>query len=320
MRPQGPEDAQAIAVARATIARGSRSFALASSVLPPRCSAEAAVVYSWCRRVDDAVDEATSSGAARAALERERALLASLYAGVRPSDPVLAAFPDVLLRHHIPARYPFDLLAGMEMDVAGARYRTQEELLLYCYRVAGTVGLMMSHVMGVSEQRALRNACHLGIAMQLTNICRDVLEDWERGRLYVPDHVLAEHGLGDLRSLLGSPLPIQARGELARAVQRLLALAEQYYRSGEGGLAALPWRCSFAVRSARWIYAEIGRVIARRHFDVFAGRAVVSTPRKLLLLARALLASARELPRRLRHPFRRAVIPDLVVTDELLRL
>ena len=204
--------------------------------------------------------------------------------------------------------------------MVGTRYATQEQLLLYCYRVAGTVGLMMSHVMGVSEQRALRNACHLGIAMQLTNICRDVLEDWERGRLYVPEQLLAEHGLGDLRSLLGAPLPVQARDELARAVQRLLALAEHYYRSGESGLRALPWRCAFAVRAARWIYAEIGRVLARRHFDVFAGRAVVSTPRKLLLLARSLLASSRELPRRLLHPFRRAAIADLVVTDELLRL
>ncbi len=320
MSAQAPQHAQAIAVARATIARGSRSFALASSVLPPGCSADAAVVYSWCRRVDDAVDLAGSTGRARAALERERAVLASLYAGVRPEDPVLAAFQDVLLRHHIPARYPFDLLDGMEMDVAGMRYRTLDELILYCYRVAGTVGLMMSHVMGVSEPRALRNACHLGLAMQLTNICRDVLEDWERGRLYVPDQVLAEYGLGELRGQLGTPLPVQVRQELARAVQRLLELAERYYRSGESGLRALPWRCSFAVGAARWIYAEIGRVIARRHFDVFSGRAVVSTPRKLVLLLRALLLCVRDAPRRLLHPFRRAAIPDVVMTDELLRL
>ncbi|HET9451352.1 MAG TPA: phytoene/squalene synthase family protein, partial [Aggregicoccus sp.] len=296
MSPEAARHGRAVALARSTIAKHSRSFALASSVLPAGPSAEAAVVYSWCRRVDDAVDLAASTGAARAALERERSLLASLYAGVRPEDPVLAAFQDVLLRHHVPARYPFDLLAGMEMDVVGARYRSVDELLLYCYRVAGTVGLMMSHVMGVSEQRALRNACHLGIAMQLTNICRDVREDWERGRLYVPDQLLAEYGLGELRQQLGAPLPVQARAPLARAVQRLLELAEHYYRSGERGLAALSWRCSFAVRAARWIYAEIGRVLARRHFDVFSGRAVVSTPRKLLLLVRALLASARELP------------------------
>lgn len=290
--------ADAVALCRQTIAVHSRSFALASRVLPPRCRDEAAVVYTWCRRADDAVDLARPGQQARA-LARLGAELDGIYDGVAQADIARAAFQQVVQRYRIPRDYPAELLAGMDMDVHGQRYDDMHTLLLYCYRVASTVGLMMSHVMGVTHDGALRHAAHLGMAMQLTNICRDVREDWDMGRLYVPTELLAEHGIGDLAQALGGPFPARARHPMRGAVARLLAEAERFYRSGDRGLAALPWRSAFGVRAARLVYAAIGDRITRNGFDVLAGRAVVPTWHKLLLVGRAGAGALAELPARL---------------------
>ncbi|HXI56158.1 MAG TPA: squalene/phytoene synthase family protein, partial [Polyangia bacterium] len=134
-------------------------------------------------------------------------------------------------------------------------------------------------IMNVRDPAALRRAAHLGIAMQLTNICRDVAEDERRGRVYLPDELLA---LDD-----GATVDAGADQRMATAVQELLARAEHFYRSGDLGLARLPLRCALAIRAARLIYADIGRQIARVGFDVRAGRAVVSRGRKLWLVLRA---------------------------------
>ncbi len=286
-----------MAVCRQTIAHHSKSFALASRVLPPASRDATAVVYTWCRRADDAVDLVPPAEQPRA-LARLRDELAVVYSDRRPADPVLAAFQDVTRDAGIPRLYPAELLAGMEMDATGFVYETTDELLRYCYRVASTVGLMMSHVMGVADDDALRNAAHLGIAMQLSNVCRDVLEDWERGRLYLPDELLARHGAGDLRDHLGGPFPGELAEAVAGAVDELLALADRYYRSGDRGLIALPWRCAFAVRTARLVYAAIGARVRRAGCDVRAGRAVVPGWAKALLVLRAAAVAVGELPRR----------------------
>ena len=267
----------AITLARGELARGSKSFALASRLLPPRIRDQTALVYAWCRRADDAID-LTAAGAQAEALARLEAELDAIYAG-RVTDPVLAGFAAVVADRAIPRAYPEALLAGMAMDVAGTRYRTVAELELYCWRVASVVGLMMSHVLGVTRDDALVEAAHLGLAMQLTNICRDVAEDWERGRLYLPDELLAAHGV-------------------AGAVAELLAIADRHYRRADRGLAALPWRSALAVRAARRIYAAIGGRIAARGHDVTAGRAVVSTPAKLWHAGVAVIAAAAEAPGR----------------------
>ena len=189
--------------ADATIAHHSKSFSLAAKILPPACRDDAAVVYSYCRRVDDAVDEVAAE-AALPAIARLRQELATLYqAAAEPAatpiaDPVLARFAAICESRRIPRHYPAELIAGMEMDAVGARYERLEDLLRYAYRVAGVVGLMMCHVMSLRGERALVHAAHLGIAMQLTNICRDVAEDWRRGRLYLPAELLARHGAKDL--------------------------------------------------------------------------------------------------------------------------
>lgn len=284
-----------------SIRRHSKSFAFASRLLPAGVRERAVVVYAWCRRADDAVDLAGPEGAA-AALERLRAELDDVYSEHVPADATVALFQRVCRERAIPRDYPRDLLAGMEMDVAGTRYDDMETLLRYCYCVAGTVGLMMCHVMGVGDPAATRNGAHLGIAMQLTNICRDVHEDWERGRLYIPDSVLARVGGAGLADRLGEPFPEAARAPVARATRLLLAEADTYYTSGDAGLRSLSWRCALSVRTARRVYAAIGSRVRAQRCDPLAGRAVVSLPRKLSLASASLAAAALETPRRVLSP------------------
>jgi phytoene synthase len=286
---------------RACIERHGKSFALASRLLPPSVAERAAIVYAWCRRADDAIDEAQGEPPERA-LVRLGDELRGLYAGVTPRDPVLQAFGGVLRETAIPWAYPASLLDGMAMDVGAQEYVELEDLLVYGYRVASTVGLMMCHVMGVSHPDALRHAAHLGLAMQLTNVCRDVREDWQRGRLYLPDALLRRHGAGGLGQRRGNPFPESAVGPCRLVVAELLGIADGYYRSGDAGLVHLSWRCALGVDAARRIYSAIGGEIARQGHDVRASRAVVPTARKLWLCAQA-VGSA--LARGLRHPARR---------------
>jgi 15-cis-phytoene synthase len=265
---------------RQAIRRHSRSFSLAQRLLPAESRDGAAVVYAWCRRADDAVDEVPKAEGTTALgrLERE---LDQIYAGIPQADPLLESFRHVVERCRIPEQYPRELLAGMRMDVEDNVYETLDELYLYCYRVAGTVGLMMCHVMGVGHPRALRHAVHLGIAMQLTNICRDIVEDWTRQRLYLP------------RSLLGRALPMPGaarafpaarKQEFARAVERLLLAADRFYASADQGLCYLAPRSRWAVLVARLVYSRIGHVIRARGADVTRGRAYVPLAFKLWLL------------------------------------
>jgi phytoene synthase len=289
----------AIAEARAAIAAGSRSFALASRLLPARARERAAVVYAWCRRADDAIDLARPEQRPPALARLHDELDAVYGSPGKEANPILRAFAEVVRERRIPRRYPAELVAGLAMDANGHRYATLDDLRLYCFRVAGTVGLMMCHVLGVSDDAALENAAHLGIAMQLTNICRDVHEDWQLGRLYVPEELLSECGLRALPSALGAPFPAVAREPLRRAIARLLTEADRYYASGRRGLSALPWRAALAVRSAGLIYASIGERVRAQGCDPLAPRAVVSAGRKALLLLRASCAALGDIPARL---------------------
>ena len=239
-------------------------------------------VYAWCRRCDDAIDLAPPAERP-AALRRMRAELDAVYAGEPIADPTLASFAGVVRRRDIPRRYPSELLDGFQMDVDGVRYATLAELLGYAYRVAGTVGVMMAHVLGARGTEPLRRAAHLGMAMQLTNICRDVDEDWRNGRVYLPQELL-----GCAAVPPASLDPTAAAG----AMVTLLARARAFYESGEGGLEALRFRCAGAIRAAALIYADIGRLIAARRHDIRRGRAVVSRGRKLWLVARAFVVEA----------------------------
>jgi phytoene synthase len=255
-----------------------KSFSWAARLLPAWCRRDAAAIYAWCRRCDDAVDEAPHPAAAANAVFHLRAELDLVFGPddvpdkAPTDDPVLEGFRDVVRRRRIPRLWAEELVAGMAMDVGPVRYDSYAELLVYCYRVAGTVGLMMARVMGVTDACALRRAAKLGMAMQLTNICRDVVEDAGRDRVYLPSQLLDG----------GTPY----------AVSVLLRRADLLYQSGDRGLAALPAACAAAIRAARLIYADIGRVIAAREFDVSSGRAIVPRRRKLWLSLRALVETA----------------------------
>ena len=285
-------------LARAIIAKHSKSFALASRLLPPKVRDRAVLVYAWCRRADDAVDQVAPSEAAAAVvgLSRELDWMFANHVGDAANAgaecDILNGFAQVARDTSMPRHYPAELVAGMAMDADNVVYTDWTELLRYCYRVAGTVGLMMSHVMGVAQSDALRNAVHLGMAMQLTNICRDVREDWDRGRLYLPDALLAQMGAPDLRGDLGRPLPISAKEPLARSLEVVLTVADRFYASGDRGLASLSPRCAWAVRSAREVYSAIGGELRSKGCDVFAPRAVVSSRRKLELVSKAAIKLA----------------------------
>ncbi len=272
---------------RRILARHSQSFALAGRLLSRRHRDRLAAVYAWCREADDAIDLAPASEHA-AALRRLEDELASIYAGAPQARPAAQAFQAVVQECGIPIQHPRELVAGLAMDARGVRYATIAELRVYAFRVAGTVALMACRVLGVSHRLSLVQAAHLGMAMQLTNICRDVGEDWERGRCYVPEELAAPRVWQLLERSRGGTLPAAAAAGLASAVARLLGEAERYYRSGERGLRALDPRTRVAMRTAAAVYAAIGDVVAARGCDVTAPRAVVSTPKKLALAFGAL--------------------------------
>jgi phytoene synthase len=297
---------------RASIEQHSKSFALASRLLPRQVNHDAVVLYAYCRRADDAID---LSPAAQhlTQLERLRAELDSVYAGASQDDPLLAAFQVVVQDCAVPRTYLDELLAGMEMDAQRVHYYTMADLLQYAYRVAGTVGLMMCHVMGVRGSEALRHAAHLGMAMQLTNIARDVQEDWSRGRLYLPEQLLVQCGGTPLYPEDCQPMPRSAAEPLARATDQLLNHAEAFYRSGDAGLRHLSPRCALAIRAARLVYSAISTRVRAQGCDPFAERAYVSRAHKFSLVAYAAWLSALRLPETIWRP--RPRIPSQCLSD-----
>jgi len=263
------------------IRSGSRSFHAASFLLPPGPRRRALALYAFCRLSDDAVD---LEGGAEA-LARLRARLAAVYDG-RPHDhPADRAFADLVRAAHMPRELPEALMEGFAWDCEGRRYRTLDDLHAYAARVAGTVGAMMTLLMGVRDPVALARACELGAAMQLTNIARDVGEDARAGRLYLPLDWLAEAGV-DAEAFLSAPAPSPA---LAQVIARLLSEAAQLYGGSREGVARLPAACRPAILAAGSIYAEIGGEVARRGGDSVTARARVGGRRKLALIAAAAL-------------------------------
>jgi phytoene synthase len=257
---------------RAIIRKHSKSFALAARLLSPVVRRRAERLYAWCRHADDAIDHAPTPLAAVVALADLRAELDAIYAGRTPNTPAGHMLQTVAEEIHLPREYPDELLAGMAMDAGGQRYATFDELLLYCHRVAGVVGLMMCHAMGVTDARAAVHAGHLGIGMQLTNIARDVAEDWARGRLYLPTDWLG--GAPPAGQPLDDPT-------ITPAIRRLLDEADRYYQSGDAGLPHLAPRSRLAVRTARAVYAAIGTEVRRNGCRPSAGRVVTSQATKI---------------------------------------
>jgi len=296
-----PEVRAALDECRDIITQGSKSFSLAAKLFDPQIRDAAVFLYGWCRYCDDQVDEAGAAGD-RAALESRLTALkektASAFSSEAQHEPVFIALQHIVHRYGIPEHYALELIEGMAMDVRGIRYATLRELLLYCYRVAGTVGLMMSHVMGLREESALRNAADLGIAMQLTNIARDITEDAAMGRIYLPLTWLDEAKIP--YDQISAP---ENRNKLAVLTVRLLGEAGRYYRSGDAGLWHLSLRSACAVSAARHVYAEIGALLVKRGARAWDQRTYVTGPRKIWVVLRGVFSLVRSVPARWYQPW-----------------
>jgi 15-cis-phytoene synthase len=283
-----------LAAGRALLRGGSRSFYAASFLLPRRVREPATALYAFCRLADDAVDLADQPRQALADLNRR---LDGVYGGRPMAIPADRALADVVRAFAIPRALLEALIEGFAWDAEGRRYEDISALYDYCARVAGTVGAMMALLMGAREPDLVARACDLGVAMQLSNIARDVGEDAGRGRLYLPRDWMREAGL-DPNAWLADPRWTPALG---RVLERLLAVADRLYARADLGIGRLPVACRPGIAAARRLYAEIGQEVRRRGLDSVTQRAVVPVPRKLALLGPILAAalgtpSARAMP------------------------
>ncbi|MES2978342.1 MAG: phytoene/squalene synthase family protein [Pseudomonadota bacterium] len=259
---------------------GSKTFFAASRLLPLRIRAASIALYAFCRVADDVVDEGDSP---QAGLARLKDRLDAIYSGAPQAFVEDRALCAVVQQHHLPRLLLDALLEGFSWDSSARRYETLADVHDYAARVAGSVGAMMCWLMGVREPQALARACELGLAMQLTNIARDVGTDARNGRLYLPRQWLRESGI-DPDAWLMAPT---ASPEILELIERLLQEADRLYGKASQGIAALPKECRAAILAARLIYAEIGQQLRRDGLDSVARRAVVPLTRKLGLLATA---------------------------------
>ncbi|MGJ4953397.1 phytoene/squalene synthase family protein [Bradyrhizobium sp. HKCCYLS20291] len=302
--------AEDIAICRRMLQGGSKTFFAASKVLPRAVGDPAIALYAFCREADDAID---GPGRRVDAVEMLHERLDRIYDGVPDDSPVDRALAGVVGHFVIPRALLEALLEGLAWDVQGRRYETLSDVLAYAVRVAGTVGVMMSLLMNRREAETIGRACDLGIAMQLTNIARDVGEDARLGRLYLPQQWLREAGL-DVETWRAAPF---FDDRIGRVTARLLAVADVFYARAAAGITDLPWSCRPGIHAARLIYAEIGREVARAEFDSMSQRAVVSMARKLQLLGKAAAVSVLQEPCSLAplRPEARILIDAVIAVD-----
>lgn len=250
----------------------SRTFHLASALLPAAQRQAVRALYAFCRISDDIVDE----GGADRVVQLQRWQHESLQAHPHPDNLVALAWADARARYGIPRQYAEQLLDGVAADVDHLRNDTFEDLAHYCYGVASTVGLMSMHIVGYTSDAAIPYAIKLGVALQLTNILRDVGEDWQKGRFYLPLDELAHFGLAEEDLPLG--------GEDSRWVafmQFQISRTRQLYREALPGIALLDPQGRFAIGAAAELYQGILDDIEAHQYDVFNRRAHVSDVQKL---------------------------------------
>ena len=267
-----------LAHCRAAIRTGSLSFHAASRLLPPSVRDPAFALYAFCRLADDAVDEHADK--ARAVLSlRDRLDLA--FAGTPRNAPADRAFAAIVQDFDMPRALPEALLEGLAWDADERRYDTLSGVLSYSARVAAAVGAMMCVLMRVRDADTLARACDLGLAMQLTNIARDVGEDARAGRLYLPLDWFRAADL-DPDAFLRNPLPSR---DIRAMTRRLLREADRLYARSESGISALPLSSRPGIFAARFVYAAIGGAVARNGHDSITRRARTGKPLKLAMLA-----------------------------------
>lgn len=259
---------------REAIRHGSLSFYAASKLLPAKVRDPALALYAFCRLADDEVDEGPYQAGAVLRLQDRLDLV---YAGKPRNAPEDRAFAAIVEDFQMPRALPEALLEGLAWDAAEHRYDTLSGVRDYSARVASTVGAMMCVLMRVRDPDALARACDLGVAMQLTNIARDVGEDARMGRIYLPLDWFSEAGIDPL-NFVREPLPTD---DVRRMVKRLLAEAGRLYRRSEAGINVLPLQARTGIWAARLIYAGIGTQLRRQGYDSISMRARTSSAQKL---------------------------------------
>ena len=286
---QVPQVIDAYEYCRQVTQRASKTFYWGSVFLPPAKRQAIWAVYAFCRKVDDLVDESSEMDALRIghlqgssspaqAIDSWRESLTRLYdKEVTGHDPILIAWEHMLQEYPVPLEPALELLNGVEMDLTQTRYQNFEELRLYCYRVAGTVGLLTSAIFGYEHQDALIHAVDLGIALQLTNILRDVGEDARNNRIYLPLNEMEQFGYSEA-DLMDGVVNDAFCSLLAFQMQR----ADEYYLRSLPGIDLLNADCRLAIRLSGTLYRRILDRICANHFDVFTTRASVPLPTKLM--------------------------------------
>ncbi|MFN4240344.1 MAG: phytoene/squalene synthase family protein [Erythrobacter cryptus] len=281
--------------ARLSIKRGSQSFSAAARLFDKETRERAWLLYAWCRRADDIADNQVMGGelgdqsdlAAR--LAHIRHLTGLAFAGKPTGDPAFDCLGVVAAEVGLTPQMAEDVIAGFQLDAEDWRPRTEADLLRYCYHVAGAVGVMMAVVMGVSpeDQETLDRANDLGLAFQLSNIARDIVEDDAAGRCYLPIEWLVEQDIEP-----GQHTKPHHREELAEMAARLVALVERHEAAARVGAARLPFRSRWAVLAAARIYGAIGRKVRARGAAAWNSRTYVPRWEKALHGARAFLSAA----------------------------
>ena len=275
------ENRAAFEHARRITAYYSKSFYFSARMLPSKQRWATYALYGFCRYCDNLID--VPRRRTKSDLLREIQFVAEelqiAYNTGESEHPVIRAFILVAKSYGIPIAYPLDLLKGVAMDIQQTRYKTFDDLSLFCYRAAAVVGLMMTHVLGYKDDRAFDYAKQLGIAMQLTNILRDVKEDKEIGRIYLPQTELVQFGVSE-RHIFDEIMTPQLRALMKFQVER----AERYYAEAIPGISLLNTDSQYAIYSAAKIYRGILRKIEARDYNPFLGRVFVPSIEKMGIL------------------------------------
>jgi 15-cis-phytoene synthase len=279
-----------VAAARESIAKGSKSFALASRLFDRQTRERAWLLYSWCRACDDLADGQDHGGEMSAVADPHvrlafiRNMTERALRGEATGDPAFDALGLVVAECKIPHAWPRDLVQGFAMDADAFSPRTTQDMLTYCYHVAGVVGLMMAVVMGVDpeDKETLGHANDLGLAFQLANIARDIGEDARAGRCYIPATWLSKADIAP-----GEHMKPHYRKALAEIGAKFAELAQDYEASARIGARKLPFRSRWAVLSAAGIYGDIAREVARRGEYAWDRRVFTSRTAKLNWVMRA---------------------------------
>ncbi|MBN2410720.1 phytoene/squalene synthase family protein [candidate division KSB1 bacterium] len=272
--------------ARHITAKYSKSFYISTRLLPKQKQWATFALYGFCRYADNLIDNPRSRSHSEILHEVEF-LERELEIGYRTGEsehPILSSFISVATEYGIPFEYPKELLKGVVMDIQKSRYNTFDELYTFCYRVAGVVGIMMTYVLGYTNDKAFKYAEKLGIAMQLTNILRDIQEDKEMNRIYIPLDEMARFNIKEndfLKENLSSKFIELMKFQVIRA--------HKYYDEAQSGIKMLATDSRFAIYSASTIYRGILRKIEERTYNPFLGRVYVPIYKKLIILFKEVL-------------------------------